>query len=80
MATPPATLDINAELLATCKELREALCGAMRVITEIDAATRLGLPMKDAAERFVFEMHALGIRDGFGVLAEEVIARAEGRS
>lgn len=60
------------ELLASCKELREALAGAMRVIAfdaENDALT----------EAFVAEMARLQIPPGIGVRAEDAIAQAEGK-
>lgn len=55
------------DLLAACKELREALAGAMRVLHN---------ELLD--EVFVEEMAALGIRNGIGVRAEHAIRKAEG--
>lgn len=68
------------ELLAACKELREAICGAMRVIADLDAMKMLGAESETRQQRFVDEMHAIGLKDGFGARAEAVIAKAEGRS
>lgn len=65
------------ELLATAKELREALCGAMRVIAGIDTATRMGIEAVDYMQKFVDEMHLIGLEDGFGVRAQAVIAKAD---
>jgi hypothetical protein len=67
------------DLLATCKALREAVCGAMRVIADLDTGLLLGASAETRQQRFVDEMHRLGIADGFGVRADAVIAKAEGR-
>ena len=61
--------DERDALLACCKELREAVAGALRVMV-----TQEGL-----AERFTAEMARIGIRDGIGVRVEAAIAKAEGR-
>lgn len=53
------------KLLAACKELRDALAGAMRVIHE-----------NDCVASFVSEMGRLGIKDRIGVRANSAIADA----
>jgi len=63
--------DVNQDLLASCKELREALAGAMRVISTSEQA--------DLTDCFVEEMARIGITDGIGVRADSIIAKAEGR-
>lgn len=69
------------ELLESCKELRDALAAAMRVIVDLDRLKRVGVAdlLTDSREqRFVEELHAIGIKDGIGVRAEQAIQRAEG--
>lgn len=56
------------DLLASCKELREALAASMRVL---DAAN-----LQDA---FLEAMHAAGVVNGIGVRADAAIAKAKGR-
>lgn len=63
----------RAALLTSCKELREALAGAMRVIAEHDADS------DELTEAFVAEMTRLEIAPGVGLRADDVIAQAEGR-
>lgn len=58
---------INANLLASCQELRQALAGAMRVIHAAGLDSQL-----------ISEMVAIGIQDGIGVRADAVIREAEG--
>lgn len=66
------------DLLASCKELREALAGAMRVIAT--HALREGLTDCDAlTDAFVAEMTRLDIAPGVGVRADDLIAQVEGR-
>ena len=62
------------QLLESCKELREALAGAMRVIAAHACADGQML-----TEDFVTEIARLHISPGIGVRADDVIARAEGR-
>jgi hypothetical protein len=70
LAMPDALLIAAApELLKSCKELRDALAGAMRVIVNHDC---------DVASAFEREMNRLGIKPGVGVRADEAIAKAEG--
>jgi hypothetical protein len=70
----------KAELLAALKEMREACCAAMRVIAEIDIATKLGIPAADYQQRFLDEAKLAGVSDGFGVRADALIRKlAEGR-
>lgn len=69
--TSPANACLIAaapDLLASCKELREAMAGAMRVIAEHGALV----------EAFEAEMRRIGAKDGFGVRVEEAVAKAEG--
>ncbi len=68
------------ELWTALKEAREALCGAMRVIAEIDTGTLLdtivpGIRRKQYADRFVDEMHAINLPDGFGVRIDTVLKK-----
>jgi hypothetical protein len=58
----------HAELLAALKELRDACAAAMRVIAQADLA-----------DAFVAEATAAGVTNGFGIRADRVIAKAEGR-
>jgi hypothetical protein len=64
------TPDNNA-LLASCKELRDGLAGAMRVITNYGTI--------EVVAKFEAEMVRLGIEPGIGVRANKAIAKAEGR-
>ena len=57
------------DLLATCKELRDACAAAMRVIMRCDAIAE-----------FEIELRAEGIANGFGARAATAIAKAEGRA
>ena len=57
----------NEELLTVCMELRDALAGAMRVIASQDVSL---------TEAFIEEMRAMGIKNGIGVRADVVIAKA----
>ena len=61
------------ELLDCCKELRDALAGAMRVMVAHACAEGDAL-----TEDFVSEIARLGISDGIGVRADAAIANAEG--
>jgi hypothetical protein len=68
------------ELWDALKDAREALCGAMRVIAEIDTGSvveRLipGSRSETYAQRFVDEMNAIGIQDGFGKRIDEVLLK-----
>lgn len=56
------------DLLASLKEMREACAAAMRLLHTVYLD-----------ERFVSDVHQLGIADGFGVRADRAIAKAEGR-
>lgn len=71
--------EIKTDLLSALKECRDAIAAAMRVIHGIDLATSLGLAAENHEQRFVDEVHAVGISDGFGVRADAAIAKAEGR-
>lgn len=57
------------ELLASCKELREALAAAMRAIATCNGA-----------DAFISEIKSAGVPNGVGVRADAIIAKAEGRS
>jgi hypothetical protein len=72
MKKKPTYQDVVAELL-TC---REAMCAAMRVIAEIDLGSQLGIPAETRQQRFVDELHALGIQDGFGKRIDDVLRSA----
>ena len=70
------TLEANARLIATApdllaalKDMRDALAAMMRVVAMHEGAI---------AEEFGQEIDRLGIRRGFGVRAQDAIARAEG--
>lgn len=65
------------ELLQAAKELREALCAAMRVIAGIDAPTAMGFGAETASQRFVEEVRLAGLADGFGVRCQAIIAKAD---
>lgn len=67
----------RADLLETAKELREALTAAMRVLAEIDTGTLMGLDRQERMQRFVDEVHLAGLKDGFGVRCQNVIARID---
>lgn len=67
--------DAERELVTALREMREACCAAMRVIAEIDTATRLGLPAETAQQRFVDECHLAGIEDGFGARVDALLQR-----
>lgn len=54
------------ELLASCKELREAAAAMMRVL--FDAGLE---------DQLVLELLSAGVKDGFGKRAGDVIAKAE---
>lgn len=56
------------ELLAALKEMREACAAGMRV-----------LHIAGLEEPFLAEARAVGVTDGFGKRADELIAKAEGR-
>jgi len=74
-----AVLDVNQELLEALKECRAAVAAAMRVVVDLDLAHELGLDRDTRSERFVDELQRVGVRNGFGVRADQAIARAEGR-
>lgn len=57
-------------LLSSCKELRDALACAMRVVVEYGAS--------DLNDRIMLEMVAAGIFPGVGVRADAAIAKASG--
>ena len=79
---PPTVSDtqvINQELLAALKEMREACTAAMRVMADLDLAHRLGMDAETRQQRFVDELKMAGVKDGFGVRADQAIAKAEGR-
>ena len=57
----------NEELLTVCMELRDALAGAIRVIASQDVSL---------TEAFIEEMRAMGIKNGVGVRADAIIAKA----
>lgn len=56
------------ELLACCKELREALAASMRVLNAADLD-----------DEFIAAMARVGVVNGIGARAEQAIAKAEGR-
>ena len=58
------------DLLASCKELREALAALMRVCFVSDC---------DHSKAWGAELARLGITDGVGVRAQQAIRKAEGR-
>jgi hypothetical protein len=60
------------ELLQTCKELRAACAVMMRILYRL-------APLTDelSVTYLIEEMESLGIKEGFGVRAQKVIARAE---
>jgi hypothetical protein len=62
----------SPDLLASCKELRDALAGAIRVV--------LNCGIEDVANRFNAEMRRIGIKPGIGVRADATISKAEGRT
>ena len=73
----PGETEANARLIAatpdlldSCKELRDGLAAAMRVMVHYEAATRY----------FEIELNKLGIPNGIGKRADTVIAKAEGRA
>lgn len=61
--------DAGPTLLAACKELKDALAAALRVLVK-----------HHATSDFIAEMHAAGIEDGIGIRANVAIDTAEGRS
>jgi hypothetical protein len=58
------------DLLSACKELREALAALMRIVARSDYAM---------IEAWGEDLQRLGIADGFGVRAQYIIDKAEGR-
>ena len=71
--------DIERELVDCCKELRDAVAAAMRVVADLDVAERLGWAADTRQQRFIDELHMVGVKDGFGKRADALIAKAEGR-
>jgi hypothetical protein len=76
-----ATKPSYEEVVETARQLREGLCAAMRVIAEIDTWTLLdqaipGIRSETAQQRFVDEVHAIGLKDGFGKRCDDVLKRA----
>lgn len=65
------------DLVTSLEEAKVACAAGMRVIAGIDAATRMGIPAEDACQRFVDECHLSGVKDGFAVRADAVIAKSE---
>jgi hypothetical protein len=65
----------SAALLASCKELREALEAAMQVIATADFTYDHDV----LTEEFVTEMARRSIAPGIGVRAKDAIAQAEGK-
>ena len=65
--SPEISQESAQELLMSCKELREACAAAMRVLEH----------MKDGADFFMFELQLAKVENGFGVRAQEAIAKAE---
>lgn len=60
---------LPSDLLTSCRELRDAVAGALRVMTshpDVDALV----------DAYVNEMARIGITDGFGVRADAAIAAA----
>jgi hypothetical protein len=74
-ATDRLTAPTVRELFTALVECREATCAAMRVIADLDLGTQIGWPAETRVERFVEEVHALGITDGFGQRIDDLIAR-----
>ena len=62
--------DSQPDLLATSKETRDALAGAMRIILNYGTVELVG--------RFEAEMVRCGIKPGVGVRADAAIAKAQG--
>ena len=60
----------ESDLLDSCKELRDALAAAMRVL----------MIYIKGPEIFESELHRIGIPDGIGVRADAAIRRAEGEN
>jgi hypothetical protein len=58
------------DLLAALKEMRDACAAAMRVIARHEGQTG----------EFVLELKGAGVADGFGVRANALIAKAEGKA
>jgi hypothetical protein len=69
-------MDIQAELLAALKECREAAAAAMRVIADLDTGADTG----EGVDMLLIELHRVGVSHGFGVRADQAIAKAEGRT
>ncbi len=67
------------ELLAACKELVVACAAAMRVVANLDALHLIGASAETRQQRLVDELHVSGVVNGFGVRANAIIAKAEGR-
>lgn len=61
--------EINAELLASLKEMREAMAAAFRVFEYHGSAW----------EDFEFERKRIKIKDSFGKRADDLITKAEGK-
>lgn len=80
---PQALTPLERELLDALKEIREACCAGMRVIAEIDTPTKLkallGTP-ESRQQAFIDECKVVGVKAGFGVRADSLIQRLEGRS
>ena len=60
--------ELNTQLLDMLKVMRDAVAGAMRVLCD-----------HGIVDPFVEEMHRIGIPDGFGKAADDLIAKAEGQ-
>ncbi len=59
-------------LIASLKEMREAGCAAMRVVADLDGHPMLRAETRE--QRFVDELKAVGVTDGFGVRADKLLA------
>jgi len=80
-----ATKPSYEEVVEVARQYREACCAAMRVIAEIDTGTLLdkaipGIRSETAQQLFIDEVHAIGLKDGFGKRCDDVLKRAADKS
>lgn len=61
------------QLFDCLREMREACCAAMRVVADLDMAHSIGMDAETRQQRFIDELHAVGVKDGFGVRADRLI-------
>jgi len=69
--------DAAPDLLASCRELLAAVAAAMRVIADLDAMKLHGGEADTREQRFAVELRVAGVVNGFGVRAQQAIAKAE---